>query len=214
MIRFASRFVLWLVPFGLYAASPFATAWILREAIKEGHTPTIDRLIDWDRVRPTLRASMTSLALNRPIAASLIDDANASPPAATGWWQRFKGYLGASAVDQLIERYANAQGLPQLFTYGQTYRRIVQGHQEPEKTLANLPERFRAFWSRIRHVEFLTPALFEIEMEDKFDPTRRYTGIFTFTEWRWQLTGLYVHTEANPLGRYARIAAARHPLER
>ncbi len=214
MLRFTARLTIWLVPFLLYAASPFATAWVLRESIKDGNAATVDRLIEWDSVRITLRKSMINLALDRPMMTSLTDETPLMSRSELGLWQRFKGYMGTNAVDGLIDRYANAQGLPKLFTYGQAYRRIVKGEVEPEKTLANLPERFWKFWSRIRHVEFLTPTVFEIEMEDKTDSTRRFTGVFEFQDWRWKLTELYVHTAQNPLGRIASVQAARNPQER
>jgi hypothetical protein len=103
----------------------------------------------------------------------------------------------------LITRYANAEGLPTLFTYGQAYKRYVKGVDEPPKTIGNLPARIKDFWSRLRHVEFVTPTAFEIEMADKSDATRRFTGLFQWRDMRWKLTQLYVHTAANPLGRMA-----------
>ena len=203
---FLLRAVLWLMPFALFAASPFATAWTLKEAIKSGNAPVINALVEWDSVRLSLRKSMTALALDRPMDfqappdVSLTQSSNAPK---SGLWQRVKGYFGTAAVDRLINRYANAEGLPTLFTYGQAYKRYVKGVEEPPKTMANLPERIREFWSRLRHVEFVTPTAFEIEMADKTDATRRFTGLFQFRDMRWKLTQLYVHTAANPLGRMA-----------
>jgi hypothetical protein len=72
----------------------------------------------------------------------------------------------------------------------------------------------REFWTRIRHVEFVTPSAFEIEMSDKTDPSRRFTGLFEFRELRWKLTRLYVHTDKNPMRRMAALLTARDPLER
>jgi hypothetical protein len=214
---FMLRAVVWLLPFALFAASPFATAWTLKEAIKAGNVPVINALVEWDSVRVSLRRSMTALALDRPMdfqappETSLAQTSNA-PKA--GLWQRVKGYFGTAAVDRLINRYANAEGLPTLFTYGQAYKRYVKGMDEPPKTLDNLPERISAFWSRLRHVEFVTPTAFEIEMADKTDPTRRFTGLFQLRNMRWKLTELYVHTEANPLRRMAAVMGARDGLER
>ncbi len=214
---FLLRAFLWLLPFALYAVSPFATAWTLKEAIKAGNVPVIDALVEWDSVRVSLRRSMTALALERPMdfeappEQSLARSSNA-PKA--GWWQRVKTYFGTAAVDRLITRYANAEGLPTLFTYGQAYKRYVKGVDEPPKTIGNLPERIKDFWSRLRHVEFVTPTAFEIEMADKSDATRRFTGLFQWRDMRWKLTELYVHTEANPMRRMAAVMGARDPLER
>jgi len=184
---FMLRAVLWMLPFALFAASPFATAWTLKEAIKTGNVPVINALVEWDSVRVSLRKSMTALALDRPMDFQAPPDvslAQSSNAPKAGLWQRVKGYFGTAAVDRLINRYANVEGLPTLFTYGQAYKR---------------------FWSRLRHVEFVTPTAFEIEMADKTDPTRRFTGLFQFRDLRWKLTQLYVHTAANPLGRMADV---------
>ena len=168
-MRLTLRAIVWLLPFAIYAASPFATAWTLKEAIKSGNVPVIDALVEWDSVRVTLRQSMTALALDRPMdfqvppEASLAQSSNA-PKA--GLWQRVKGYFGTAAVERMINRYANAQGLPTLFSYGQAYKRYVQGVEKPPKTLANLPSRMREFWTRIRHVAFVPPGAFEIEMAE------------------------------------------------
>lgn len=217
MRSFTLRLVIWLLPFAAYAASPFATAWTLKEAIKSGNVPVIDALIEWDSVRETLRRSLTHVALDQPMdfhappESSLAKSAGAPT---SGMWSRVKSYVGTAAVDRLVSRYANAQGLPTLFTYGQAYKHYVKGIEEPPRTLANLPDRIGEFWSRLRHVEFVTPSSFEIEMTDKTDPSRRFTGLFQFREWRWKLTELYVHTDKNPLPRLAAIMAARDPLER
>jgi hypothetical protein len=216
-MRFTLRAILWLLPFAIYAGSPFATAWTLKEAIKAGNVPVIDALVEWDSVRVTLRQSMTALALDRPMdfeappVGSLAQTSNA-PKA--GLWQRVKSYFGTAAVDRLIARYANAEGLPTLFSYGRAYKRYVTGVDEAPKTLANLPQRIGEFWSRLRHVEFVTPAAFAIEMTDKSDPTRRFTGLFQFRDLRWRLTELYVHTQENPLGRLAAATISRQPPQR
>jgi hypothetical protein len=216
-MRLTLRAIVWLLPFAIYAGSPFAAAWTLKEAIKSGNVPVIDALVEWDSVRVTLRQSMTALALDRPLdfqappEASLAQSSNA-PKA--GLWQRVKSYFGTAAVERLVTRYANAQGLPTLFSYGQAYKRYVHGVEEPPKTLANLPARMREFWTRIRHVEFVPPSAFEIEMSDKTDPSRRFTGLFEFRELRWKLTRLYVHTDKNPLGRMAAAMGARDSMER
>jgi Protein of unknown function (DUF2939) len=205
-MAFLLRAVVWLLPFALYAVSPFATAWTLKEAIKSGNVPVIDALVEWDGVRESLRKSMTALAQDRPMEFQAPpDEAVASAADGRGWWQRVKGYFGAAAVERLISRYANAQGLPTLFTYGQTYKRYMTESVEPPKTMANLPQRLREFWSRLRHVEFVTPTAFVIEMADKSDPSRRFTGLFQWRDMRWKLTQLYVHTDANPMPRLASV---------
>jgi len=212
---FTLRAALWLLPFALYAASPFVTAWTLKEAITGGNVAVVDALVEWDSVRVTLRKSLTSAAFDRPMEfrvppTSAVADAGVGP----GWWARLKSYVGTAAVDRLVDRYANAEGLPTLVAYGQAYKRYVANVENTPRTLATLPRRVSAFWSRVLHVEFVTPVAFEIEMADKFDPMRRFTGLFEFRELRWKLTELYVHSARHPLPRLAALMAARDPNER
>jgi hypothetical protein len=216
-MAFLLRAFVWLLPFALYAASPFATAWTLKEAITAGNTPVINALVEWDSVRVSLRRSMTALALDRPMEfQSPLEPLIGQPsnPPKAGFWQRVKGYFGTAAVNRLIDRYANAEGLPTLFTYGQAYKRYVRGMDEPPKTLSTLPQRMSEFWSRLRHAAFVTPAAFEIEMADRADRSRRFTGLFEFRDMHWRLTELYVHTDANPLRRTAAAMALNPALER
>lgn len=214
---FLLRAIVWLLPFALYAASPFATAWTLKEAITAGNAPVIDALVEWDSVRVSLRRSMTALALDRPMDFQSPPEPSLGQPSNTpkaSFWQRVKGYFGTAAVDRLIDRYANAEGLPTLFTYGQAYKRYVRIVDEPPKTLSNLPQRMGEFWSRLRHAAFVTPATFEIEMADRTDPSRRFTGVFEFRDMRWKLTELFVHTDANPLRRTATVMALKERSKR
>ncbi len=213
MLRFAARAMFWLLPFLAYAAAPFATAWTIREAVKSGDAPFLERAIAWDSVRSTLRSSMKHVALDVPMRDGLNGDI-ASVTSSRGWWQRFKGSMGETAVDRMIDSYATPEGLPSLFQYRKMYRTYVAGEGEPDKSISARIGRMIAFWSRVRHAQFHSATAFEIEVADKADPTRRYTGLLTLSNWRWQLTELYVHTTENPLGRLAALHAARNPLER
>lgn len=191
MLKVAGAVLAVLVVAAAYVASPFHAAWTLREAMKSGDTETLEGRIEWPRVRETLRQSLTEFADPAP-APQL---ASAVPK--KGIWARFKSYASRKAVDGLVDSYANAEGLPQLFSYGTTYRNTVHG-PPPQKTLANLPQRMREFWSRIHRAEFKSLTAFELEMEDKHTPDRRYTGLLELHGFSWRLTGLHVHRAATP----------------
>lgn len=214
MIKFVLRSVLWLLPLLAYAASPFLTVWSLREAIKTGDAAVLEHAIAWDSVRSTLRTSMTRVALDLPVNPGITSDLQLAALEKPGIWQRVKRYVGSTTVDKLIETYANPDGLPALFKYRQTYRSYVSSEPEPDKTLANLPDRILKFWSRVKHVEFNSPAEFEIEVEDKSDPERRFTGLLQLRDFGWKLVELHIHTTKNPLGRLAQLNTGRDPLER
>ena len=91
-----------------YMASPFVTAWSIREAARTGDTDYLARAIDWPSVRETLKPDLSRIALDLP---------GEEQPTATkpGLWQRFKAYLGQGAVNRAIDGYMTPEGLPQLF---------------------------------------------------------------------------------------------------
>jgi hypothetical protein len=176
-----------------YIASPFHAAWSLREAMKGGNAQYLADNIQWPTVRETLRASLHEMA--DPAGSTAPTLASTAPR--KGLWTRFKSYATRRAVDGVVDSYANPDDLPQLFTYGQTYRHVVHGPPE-EKTLANLPHRVREFWSRVRRAEFKSWSVFELEMQDKHTPDRTYTGLLELQGLGWKLTELRVHKARAP----------------
>jgi hypothetical protein len=57
------------------------TAWSIREAIRSGDAAYLERKIEWDSVRGTLRTSLTDTALAAPTAEGAASNA---PPAKPG----------------------------------------------------------------------------------------------------------------------------------
>ena len=184
-----------LVIAAAFTASPFHAAWSIREAIKSGNAEYLEAKVEWPRVRETLRQSLAEFA--DPAAAATPQPELASAAPRKGLWARVKSYASRKAVDSVVDSYANPEGLPQLFTYGTTVRDIVKG-APPEKTLANLPDRMREFWSRIKRAEFKSLTAFELEMQDKNTPDRRYTGLLELHGLTWKLTELRVHKAPAP----------------
>lgn len=175
-----------------FVASPFHAAWSLREAMKAGDSAYLEHRIHWPGVRETLRTSLREMADPAPRP----EPALASNAPRKGLWARFKSYAARKAVDSIVDNYANPEDLPELFTYGQRYRNVVHGPPE-EKTLANLPQRVREFWSRIRRAEFKTLTAFELELHDKHTPDRTYTGLLELQGLSgWKLTELRVRRAA------------------
>lgn len=167
-----------------YIAYPFWSAWSLREAIKNRETATIERAIEWDSVRATLRESLAR-------QAQLIPEVNAAGEAIKPTlWQRVKSTFGQSMLDRFIESYVTPEGLPQLFAYRKTYREKIKGEPD-EKTLA-VTERMRRFWSRVHRAEFQSLTRVEIEMADKDSPGRRVVSTFALSWLEWKLVALKV----------------------
>ncbi|MDX2289809.1 MAG: DUF2939 domain-containing protein [Hyphomicrobiaceae bacterium] len=173
----------------LYAASPFYTAWSIREAVKSGDADFLRDTIEWTPVRKTLRDSMLAMTLGRPEAVVDV------PEPRGGLWASFKSYMSRNVVDGMVERYATPEGLPTLFAHGQTVRRNVLMQEDPEEKMA-LPEKIAFIWSRVTRAEFTGLTRFEMEMADKHEPTRLFAGVLEFkgagSGLGWKLTELRV----------------------
>ena len=186
----------------IYIAAPFATAWNIREAVRNGNSDYLSAAIEWPTVRETLKPSIARIALNLP-------DAEQAPNADAGFWQRFKAYWGQGAVDHMVDSYVTPEGLPQLFKLRQAYRDYVASDESTKTT--PLYERISRAWARVKRAEFTGPATFEIDMADKNDPTRIYLGKLQLTRIGWKLTELrikFLTTARNAIQNFADVGGA------
>ncbi|WP_045835779.1 DUF2939 domain-containing protein [Hyphomicrobium sp. 99] len=187
-----------LLAASIYIGSPFATAWSIREAVRNGDANYLSTAIEWPTVRETLKPSIAQIALGLP-------DPENDPAASTGLWTRFKAYLGQSAVDGLVEKYVTPEGLPQLFTLRAKYRDLVASEGDEAKTLP-IMDRISRAWARVKRAEFTSLTSFEIDMEDKLDPTRIYLGKLELRPAGWKLTELrikFLATAKNAVQRFS-----------
>jgi hypothetical protein len=182
-----------------YVASPFVTAWSIREAIRTGDSAYLEAKLEWPTVRSSLRESLTEIAIGPAPAAA--EGMQAPRP---GLWQRIKNSLSRSAVDNLVASYVTPEGLPQLFTMRKFYRENISAAAEAEPQ--PWYERAQSFWSRIKRAEFQSPRVFEIELADRDDPTRRYVGLLELRGFVWKLTELRLH-----MIREAELASGADP---
>jgi Protein of unknown function (DUF2939) len=174
---------------GAYTLSPLWTAWSIREAVKSGDHTYLAKSIDWANVRMTLAASLETAALTTS------DDKQAGNGVAApraSLWQRFKGWASRSMIQSFVTSNVTPEGLPRLFGIGKTYRSYVHGDVEQERTLANLPDRVRKFWARVKRAEFQSLTRFEIDFLDKHNRSRMYVGTLELRDWGWRLTELRV----------------------
>ena len=169
---------------GGYLASPFVTAWSIREAVRNGNTAYLERAIDWPSVRETLKPTLGQIALSLP-------DPEQQPVTSSGLWQRFKAYVGQSALDKVVDSYITPEGLPQLFAWRKTYRENVS-HEPDEAKLYGIQERIARAWDRVKRAEFTSLTNFEMDMADKHDPNRIYLGKLELTGLGWKLKELRV----------------------
>ncbi len=123
MKRLFFRATLLTLAIAAYIASPFATAWSIREAVRNGDAAYLEHKIDWPAVRVTLAPTIGKLLLDLP-------DAEQGSLTEPGLWQRFKAYMGQGAVNSAIESYVTPEGLTKLFNYRKMYRDYVAGQPD------------------------------------------------------------------------------------
>ena len=176
-----------------YLAWPVLTALEVREAIVAGDAQTLNRKIDWEALRASLKTSISPETIAR-----LTADPDAPAPTL---WQRIKAAVAPSMADSIVDRYVTPENLPILLGYRRLYRGMVRpalGLQEPPTVLAGTLlagsslDRFASFWSSLRRAVFESPTRFVLEVEDKHRPGRLYVGTLALTGWEWKLTGLTV----------------------
>jgi hypothetical protein len=176
-----------------YLAWPVYSALEIREAMVAGDTATLNRKVDWEGLRASLKSSLSPETIARLAA----DPAAPTPTL----WQRMKAAVAPSMADSIVDRYVTPENLPILLGYRRIYRGSVRpalGLNEPPTVLAGTwlsgssVDRFASFWTRVRRAVFESPTRFVLEVEDKYRPGRHYVGTFALQGWEWKLTGLTV----------------------
>ena len=176
-----------------YWVWPLHAALQIREAMIAGDTATLARRVEWNSVRATLKASIGPEA-----AARLEADPNAPQPSL---WQRIKNTVRPTVANTVIDRYVTPENLPVLLGYRRIWRGTVQpalGYPEPPTVLADTMlggtaiDRFASFWKRLKRAVIHSPSKVVVEVEDKYNPGRSYTGTFELRGLEWKLTELTV----------------------
>ncbi len=183
MKRLLLKAMIVVLAIGAYIVAPFATAWSIREAVRNGDSAYLERAIDWPGIRETLKPTLARLAFDMP-------DPEAQPRVKPGLWQRFKAYWGGGVMNRAIDGYITPEGLPKLFAMRKAYRNYTSTDDEPN-TLP-VTERMKRFWSRMKRAEFTSITAFEVDMADKHDPNRIYLGKLELTGRGWILRELRI----------------------
>lgn len=185
MKRLLFRATLLTLAMAAYIASPFATAWWIREAVRNGDAAYLEHKIDWPAVRVTLAPTIGKLLLDVP-------DPEQGSLTEPGLWQRFKTYMGQGAVNSAIESYVTPEGLTQLFNYRKMYRDYVAG--QPDDSKLTVTDRMKRLWARVKRAEFTSLTTFEIDMADKHDPDRVYLAKLALEGINWKVKELRIKT--------------------
>lgn len=183
-----------------YIASPILSAMHLRHAIATGDRLSVERLIEWESFRESLRYT---IARNAKLLPAATEAARALRPTL---WQRIRSMFGHSMLDRFIEHYITPEGLTKL------YHAKQRRHGEPKKPAfiqAGISlDHLRQTWRRVKRAEFLSPFRFVLELEDRHDPDRRIKSLFrlsriSITGFEWKLVAVklrYVTAKERRLG--------------
>ena len=183
MRRLLFRATLLTLAIAAYIAAPFATAWSIREAVRNGDAAYLEHKVDWPAVRVTLAPTIGKLLLDVP-------DPEQGSLTQPGLWQRFKAYMGQGAVNSAIESYVTPEGLTKLFNYRKMYRDYVAG--QPDESKLTVTERMKRTWARVKRAEFTSLTTFEIDMADKHDPDRVYLAKLALEGVNWKVKELRI----------------------
>jgi Protein of unknown function (DUF2939) len=190
MMKSLRRIVWTLVLLGTlgaaYVATPFLTAWTIREAIKSNDSAYLEKKIDWVSVRATLKESLGKFAFGPGE-----DLVGATEPPKPTMWQRIKSYVGRGAVDRFVDTTITPTGMAGLFTARKAMETHVTGVEDPAKR-PPIWERMRRVWSRVTRAEFVRLDRFEMEMLDKNAPDRTIHCVLELRNYHWMMTEIRV----------------------
>jgi hypothetical protein len=181
---------------GAYVATPFWTAWSIREAIKANDSAYLERKIEWAAVRKTLKASLGKYSL-------MSGGELAEPPAKPSWWQRTKAYFGQGAIDRFVDTAVTPTGLNGVLTM----RKAAFGVEDPAKQPA-LVDRMRRLWSRVTRAEFVRADRLELEMIDKYEPERTIACALELRGFEWIMTEIAVKPTSKDKAAAVRLQLA------
>ena len=168
---------------GGYVATPFMTAWTIREAIKAGDSAYLEEKIEWTSVRATLKESLGKFAFS---ASGEMTQASESPTV----WQRVKSYVGQGALDKFVETTVTPTGMAGLLNIRKAYQTNISGEDVAARPAVWV--RMRKVWSRVTRAEFASMDRFEMDMIDKAAPERTIACVLERRGLWWKMTELRV----------------------
>lgn len=168
---------------GGYIATPFVTAWTIREAIKDGDSAYLEGKIEWTSVRATLKDSLGKFAFN---ARGDMSEVTGAPTV----WQRIKAYVGQGALDKFVDTTVTPTGMSGLLNMRKAYQTNIAGDDPAARPPVWV--RARKVWARVTRAEFASMDRFEMDMIDKTAPERTIACVLERRGLWWKMTELRV----------------------
>jgi Protein of unknown function (DUF2939) len=148
----------------LYLVWPYYTLLELGQAIQAADAPTINRLVDWDRLRPSLKAQLQAQLQNKPKTVTERDYEQKNPGLAA---------LGDTVVlafaNSLIDTILTPEGIVRLVQIrGDTVpvgKTLQQPKPETRRPNADTNPQ-TTLWQRIRFAFFVSPIHFRLDLSE------------------------------------------------
>ena len=167
----------------LYTAWPVKDGLALRSAIRSGDSAAIDRLVDWEPLRASLKEEIAA-ELNRTLRQR--GERKGRERTIT---ERVTQRFGPRVVDTLVETYVTPKGLPELVVYRDRMRELIErrrartegedGEDETQRTA--LPT------TQVRWAFFTSPSRFEITFANPKYQGRRMIAALERSGLVWRL---------------------------
>jgi len=198
-----------VVAMAYYVASPLIAAYQLRQAIKAGDADIVSSMINWRSLRASVRRTVARNAKLLPIAR------DAAQQASQSWWQRLRSAFGHSMLDRFVERYITPEGLTELYRtktkwHERSHRARPSSPTAHASQAGHLPVQWTKTWRRVKSAVFVSPFLFELDIQDRHKPNRLIKSVFQLSGIRWnglnwKLIGLSIQTVQFKTPKLARL---------
>jgi hypothetical protein len=175
----------------LYLVWPYYTLLELANGIKSADAPTINRLVDWDRVRASVKAQIQTHLENIPKTVAQREFAQKNPGFAT-----IGNAPALTFFNTFVDRTLTPEGIVNLMQgarpTGSTAKTTQQTNAKPQKADYSW---LRDLWQRIRFAFFVSPIHFRLDLGEpdrnaSADAQPRLAVILMFKGTGWQVSDL------------------------
>jgi hypothetical protein len=181
----------------LYLVSPYYALLELAQAIQAADAQAINRLVDWDQLRPNLKRQLQAQLQNSPKTAKERDFERENPGMAA-----FGNAFALTLANSLIDSVLTPEGIARLVQIRGDAVPVVKPLQQT-KSEARPPKadtgRLTGLWQRIRFAFFISPVHFRLDLSEldgggaagaAVGTPTSIALILTFKGTEWQVTDL------------------------
>jgi Protein of unknown function (DUF2939) len=182
----------------LYIASPYYTLVELNQALQTVDTAALRRLVDWDRVRSSLKMQLQERLNERPKTAAEAEYVRRNPVLAAAG-----NAIAQTFANSVIDSFATPEGLARLIQGARDAGNTTRSTQPVrlDQNAANRNATQQSFWKRLGFAFFISPIDFELDLKDPDDAGSggaaarrrpRITVMLTFKVTGWQVSDVRV----------------------